>query len=1120
MTKSKQESSCDYLIVGMGPLGLAAAYELARKNHTVRIIDKRSEEDVAVRPQPLLITPSVKRQLLEMIRDDEQLNDKDLKFIDNLLVSSEVKISSIQKFILRRIESLNSYQNKDDLPRIILYFSTELEHVNLEIGTATYKKKSNASTSHQITMQNATVEYSQILTVLDDEVSIPHSIVAQEDNVETSRPSTTYDAEIDTHQIIIDQEDEVKNLQILATRDNEADIAQSSLKEEEPQFFHFKHLIAADGASAPTLELVRKNSNVKIERKTPSNKQYVASQYHFGAYLTIKSKHPFALPERDHLTIFLDGKLCLIRLYHKSHLINNKTSVKLGFVGQIPSLIYNEPNETERRTKAIAYAKIAIAQRLKLSAHELDIEITQSQKYKGSKERVKLLFFQGQSLQATRAFENQGGHYFCLLGDAYFTPHYPVGHGFNDGMESVNLLAKMPKDSTELVNFMISYQKLAEENAKEAQTQMAFLRYVSPLPFIGSKLLPEYLENSVAKRDDENKINITSINKSKHINVPVQAIEKIFAEIMLSFSLIYKGSPRYGIAFISANNLTEPVRITLTDLSTINGGIPFIIVDQRENKEIKIQSFTKKGAQNYSLKEEYSIDFFQNIYQKQLKDTPIIQDSLEELSIVKDSLDTEATAKQPLEEIFTTQGHIIIYLEEDCADYPIPDHYQSLSNNVIENIKSKFVAMQSFVKQYPNIVVQYSEQIINGFVKTKELLIKYPDLVTLYGEEVFHEMRKATTSFLFTILQSEIPFDRANMQYFLKAAIVLDIPEVIPLLILRGASPFVPLSPTNKTLLFNLLNLQPQEAGYLAIYANQAITLEFLMLMADPSSELNKAAVKNLSLNLIEKLITQITNEEIFDNLSSENLLSLATRYQLDMNDAKKSIRSHLVKYLIDDLRPKLISDQIKSSAQAKNKGSSLTFMSGFSESDLQTETSRFYKLKELLDATYSSIQHKAPLTCKNICAQLLNFLLSSRDNLQESDTKLDDQAIKLLNEPRFKDYRETILKNLSKQLSQHIQESHQSLDDLINIYYLCQKLNLLNKNYKPGLFDTASKNFSNNFIAIRQYINRLVNQDKLASGFYTNAQEEAINEILSSSPYHPGKTSLDDLSKSEFRYL
>ncbi|STX51598.1 Uncharacterised protein [Legionella busanensis] len=1111
MPKISTKKSFDELVVGMGPIGLAAAYNLARKGHTIVIIEQRSENDVAVRPQPVLIIPSVKKQLLEMIREGDELNDKDLKFINNLLVSSEVKISSIQKFILRRIKSLNKYyEDKGSLPPVTLYFNTKLKHLNLEAGIATTESTENSTLStHQATKQDVIDEYTQILT--SPESPSLQDFVTSKDMEEELDITTTNDIKVDMQQATLEQKEEIK---ILPSTNQGAKLhtAPSPLKEEElPQIFHFKHIIAADGASAPTLELAHKESHVKIERKTPKNKEYVASECHFGAYLTLKSNKPFVLPDKDLLTVSIDGKLCLLRFYPKSH-SNNKTSVKIGFVGEVPNTIYNEPNETERREKALAYAKIAIAKRLKLSSHELEIEITQSQTYKYSKEKVKIVFFKGKSLQATKAFENQGGHYFCLAGDNYFTPYYRAGHGFNDGMEAVAFLANMPTDINDLEQFMIDYQKLVEKNAKEAQKEMTFLRYLSPIPFIGSKLLPQYLENSVAKWEDKYKINITSVTKSKHINVPVQAVEQIFNDIMSSFTLICKGSPQYKIGFISAKNLTDPIERTLTDLSLAHGGIPIVIVDLENNNEITIQSFMKRGR-SYFLRKEYSTDFFQNIYQGRLRDKPSTQNSFDQAPETED----KATTKNPLEEVFISEELIIVRPSEDNKDYFIPEHYQNLSNEVIENIKSKFITMQNFVKQYPNIFIQYYVQIMTEFVKTKGILIKYPERISLYGTDVFNEMQKAAASFLFTILHSDTFYDKDTIQFFLKGAISLDIPEVIPLLVARGASQFLPLS-NNKTLLFNLLNLEPPNEEYLIAYANKAITLEFLMLFAEPSNELNKEARKNLSLKVVEKLIIQIGNDEIFDNLSEESLLSLVTRYGLYTKDVKESLKSHLLKYLLDDLRPKLISDQIKLSAQVKKKGSSLDFISSFTNVT-QNEISQYSKTKQLIDAIYSSMQYRSSSISKEVCKQLVYFLLRVSNNSKERDTVVE-QVIQLLKEPRFKDYREAILKNLFKQLSQHIQKSSQVLDDLINIFYLCQKLNLLSTNHQTSFSSTTSKDlFNSNLITIQQHISVLLSSATLDSKL-TPTQEKAIDKILSLSSPNSGKIFRDENSTSEFKYL
>ncbi len=88
--------SYDVMVVGMGPVGLAAAYEAAKNGKKVLIIEKRPEDQAAVRPQVVVLESERKKQLLNMIAPYDTLNEDDIKFLDALAHSAEVKLRDVE----------------------------------------------------------------------------------------------------------------------------------------------------------------------------------------------------------------------------------------------------------------------------------------------------------------------------------------------------------------------------------------------------------------------------------------------------------------------------------------------------------------------------------------------------------------------------------------------------------------------------------------------------------------------------------------------------------------------------------------------------------------------------------------------------------------------------------------------------------------------------------------------------------------------------------------------------------------------------------------------------------------------------------------------------------------
>lgn len=142
-TKPTRQFDYDFLVIGAGPGGLMSAYQALKQGKKVLVLEMRSEEEYAQRPQLLALDSNVVQILQEMIDPNEKLDDDDLKFLDKLVTSSVATTSNVQRFIQRRIAFL---QASASAPTI--QFQTTMSSVNFESGKATLLSKQNGREKH------------------------------------------------------------------------------------------------------------------------------------------------------------------------------------------------------------------------------------------------------------------------------------------------------------------------------------------------------------------------------------------------------------------------------------------------------------------------------------------------------------------------------------------------------------------------------------------------------------------------------------------------------------------------------------------------------------------------------------------------------------------------------------------------------------------------------------------------------------------------------------------------------------------------------------------------------------------------------------------------------------
>ncbi|WP_133129209.1 FAD-dependent oxidoreductase, partial [Legionella steigerwaltii] len=559
----------DLVIVGMGPVGLAAAYEAARNGNKVLIVEKRTEKLSSIRPQVVVLSPERKNQLIAMInKNNDQLSDSDIKFLDTLAGSAEVKIASVQKFILNRINNLNKQHRREKesngMNAINILYETTLESVDPARGIATMKSKDGPS-----------------------------------------------------------------------------------------QEIGYQHLVAADGGRSQTLALVnaKLEKRDQIKRSTPLGMKHIAHTFHLGAYVKLSRAdgQPLVLPEREFTSSFMDDgdnseshRLYFLRFEKKSHDKSNKKSVKMGFIGEVPKEIYDQYQEylkeaedlqkkigeidaklkinandtdllsekeklessyqsvvTEAQKHALAYAKKAAAKYMNVKESELNIELTPSKKTP-EKDKLKILAFQGNSQLAGKAAIRVNDHGFYLIGDAYFTPNYALGHGLNDGLEAAAMIGKIPKKESKqskgenvqsLQQHLSEYNKLNAKNSNFIRMMMQVIRWFRKLGVTRIKLA-DMLETGVSVREESNKIDLKksvchTIDRSRAgVDRDKDCIERYIEKKFNAEDvnkLITYGLDYYSMGFLSEDapgfkgKSKEEQIAFLRQVSESNGNIPILL---------------------------------------------------------------------------------------------------------------------------------------------------------------------------------------------------------------------------------------------------------------------------------------------------------------------------------------------------------------------------------------------------------------------------------------------------------------------------------------------------------------------------------------------------------------
>ena len=251
----------------------------------------------------------------------------------------------------------------------------------------------------------------------------------------------------------------------------------------------FTHIIASDGAHSKTRKLLPEEE--KIERTMPKEMDYLEGNYHMSAYIELsrQDEKDITIPENEFTTQLLSGFMYFMHFGKKSHEKSNDKKVNISFVGEIPKKVYDDiQNKTgdEKRKSFEDYVKQCAAKYLGVKETDLVCKVKLSKNknnnIKNTKNKIRTLTFEGKNRQAAIAAKKINEHSFYLLGDAYFTPNYPVGHGLNDGLDAAQTFFDLYKNPD---NHLSNYNEKTKQNANNAISNMRLVKYIK-------MLLPDY----------------------------------------------------------------------------------------------------------------------------------------------------------------------------------------------------------------------------------------------------------------------------------------------------------------------------------------------------------------------------------------------------------------------------------------------------------------------------------------------------------------------------------------------------------------------------------------------------------------------------------------------------
>lgn len=217
----------------------------------------------------------------------------------------------------------------------------------------------------------------------------------------------------------------------------------------------FTYLLGADGSRHHALDLVNQGFNSPLIQHRKDEVQF--HEHNISAYIRVKRKDglTLVLPEIvekleddseikavKEFYINNDGLVSIFGIDRSSYIKSQKTSFKTNFVSEIPSNLIEFSSSGELtasdKENMISFIREKVTKALvEAGMQEAELEVSlvkPSRKHGLAKDKVKLLFFSAHPQTAEKSAVCSNGHYFILVGDAFRSAFYPLGHGAYDAI--------------------------------------------------------------------------------------------------------------------------------------------------------------------------------------------------------------------------------------------------------------------------------------------------------------------------------------------------------------------------------------------------------------------------------------------------------------------------------------------------------------------------------------------------------------------------------------------------------------------------------------------------------------------------------------------------------------
>lgn len=382
-----KQDKYDVVISGMGPAGLATAWEALRAGKSVCFINDREREKYT-RGQKVFLEKQVRERLVAMYNtiDRKNIDPLDTEIINSLFKNPFISINLIEQFLYRRVMELAHVQQ---IPLEILDKS-KVEHIDLKKGVA---------------------------------------IVTGE-------------------------------------------------KVKEVVGFNF--FIGADGAHHPSVNILNQSYSEKEQIKHTRDFKFKLHKYHFNSVVSIpKELFPdkfFTESQKQRYNVRIKNNL----YYGVQFEEDGKGNVNCTINAEVPRELYNAYHTAKAELQVkrndmteIEFTKAKL-QILDFIGSILSDELGKKEISIAEKQLLTLNTFTTILMQAEKGFKleetRDGQHVYALVGDAYRTPYYPLGHGINFALDEAAKMQEVFKcKPQELKQRLKGYDQFCQNLASEVK---------------------------------------------------------------------------------------------------------------------------------------------------------------------------------------------------------------------------------------------------------------------------------------------------------------------------------------------------------------------------------------------------------------------------------------------------------------------------------------------------------------------------------------------------------------------------------------------------------------------------------------------------------------------------